>query len=331
MYSASGDGSSVIFDGSARLSVATVNASHLPSATISVAATVRVDAHADSWGAAVGFIQDNGDYERGWVLGWIGSCFVFSVATDEDGAMNYATSNASAYSTGEWYSLVGTYDGEYERLYVNDQLAVEAAKTGAIIYAPDTTLTLGAYYDNDEEYGLIGALAAVSIGEVTAAASPASPDPIENLLLQGNRLAIVLAAISILALLGGSLMGFMYLGQRKQQPRMNKPPQKPAPDVTPDVNIIEACETSAVGWPYPEAWSNYTLRSQNKLPDATLDMFNQLPPEMHTDLLWYVFLISIRSLKHSALLLMKPANVLPWQVAVGRTHAQHRTPHTTET
>ena len=178
-YSASGDGS-VVFDGSARLLVASANVSHLPSATISVAATVRVDARAETWGAAVSFMQINGDYERGWMLGWDDSNFVFSVSTDEDGVMNHATSNASAYSTGEWYSLTGTYDGEYMRLYVNDELAAETEKAGAISYASDATLTLGAYYDVNEEYGLIGALAAVSIGEATAVASPpptATPVP----------------------------------------------------------------------------------------------------------------------------------------------------------
>ena len=50
---------------------------------------------------------------------------------------------------------------------------------------------------------------------------------------------------------------------------MSKPPQELAPDVTPGANIIEAAE-----WPYPKAWSNYTLWSQSKLPDATLGMLH---------------------------------------------------------
>ena len=165
-------GGYVVFDGSARLAVASVDASHLPSANISVEATVRVDATQD-WGAAVSFFQDNGDNKRGWVLGWIDAKFMFSVVTDEDEVLNYATSEASAYSTGEWYTLVGTYDGEYERLYVNGELAVETEKTGAISYAADATLTLGAYYDSDEDFGLIGALAAASIGEAPAGARAA--------------------------------------------------------------------------------------------------------------------------------------------------------------
>ena len=173
-YNASGY---VVFDGSARLAVASVDASHLPSANISVTATVRVDA-TQSWGAAVSFVQDNGAYERGWVLGWNDAKFMFSVATDEDKALNYATSEASAYATGEWYDLVGTYDGEYERLYVNGELVAKAEKTGAISYATSATLTLGAYYDSDEDHGLIGGLAAVSIGAAgPAPAPPATPAP----------------------------------------------------------------------------------------------------------------------------------------------------------
>ena len=282
-YSASGDGS-VVFDGSARLLVASANASHLPSATISVAATVRVDARAETWGAAVSFVQVNGDNECGWVLGWDDSNFVFSVSTDEDGVMNHATSNASAYSTGEWYSLTGTYDGEYMRLYVNDELTVKTEKTGAISYASDATLTLGAHYDANEEYGLIGALAAVSIGEATAVASPASPDSIEKLWLQGSQLAIVLAAVTMLAGIGGGFVVFMYWGDRPAQRK--RQPQDPAPNVLPDVTANIAVEMTFTDWPYPEAWTNYTLWSQDKLPDATLDVFNQLPPEKHTDLLW---------------------------------------------
>ena len=87
---------------------------------------------------------------------------------------NYVTPNASAYSTGEWYSLIGTYDGEYERLYVNDELAAETEKSGAISYASDATLMLGACYNDSENYGLIGALAVIKIKEATTVASPPS-------------------------------------------------------------------------------------------------------------------------------------------------------------
>ena len=292
-YSASGvDDKSVAFDGSARLSVVSANTSHLPSATISVAATVRVDARAESWGAAVSFVQDNGDDERGWVLGWDDSNFIFSVSTDEHGVMNYATSDASAYSTGEWYSLVGTYDGEYVRLYVNDELAAETESTGAISYAPDGTLMLGAYYDDNEAYGLIGALTAVSIGEATAVPSPPPADPTEKVWLRGTELVLVLVAAAILLIIGGGFVGFIYRGNLQVQ-REPSPNLKESQDTTPIMPILVPGENANVlveatwtEWPYPEAWTNYTLWSQNMLPDATLDMFNQLPREKYTDLLW---------------------------------------------
>ena len=140
--------------------------SFLPRRAISLTAWVRVDAPT-RYGGIVGVLQDNGGYEKGWVLGYGPKHFYFGLATqgadDGDGKMTYLASKA-AYDVGRWYHVAATYDGQVMRLYVNGQLdTISHDQSGAILYANDAPLVIGRYKDRDEDFPLHGALQTVGI------------------------------------------------------------------------------------------------------------------------------------------------------------------------
>ena len=78
------------------------------------------------WGGILGVIQDNGDREKGWVLGYNESTFYFGLATegadDGDGRMTYLKAKTLSYDLGRLYHLTATYDGNKTEIYVNGNL-----------------------------------------------------------------------------------------------------------------------------------------------------------------------------------------------------------------
>jgi len=124
----------------------------LPQKNITVEAWVSLEATAE-WGGILGYVQDNGDFEKGWLLGYRDTNFTMALSTD--GSLTYLSGNASIV-TGRWYHVVGTYDGISLKLYVDGKLdAVTSQRRGDIDYAP-ARLTLGAYRDDNELYPMDG-------------------------------------------------------------------------------------------------------------------------------------------------------------------------------
>ncbi|MFK7817856.1 MAG: PQQ-binding-like beta-propeller repeat protein [Planctomycetaceae bacterium] len=134
----------------------------LPQEALTVEAWVRVDKTME-WGGIVGCMQDNGAFERGWLLGFRNSAFCFAVATKKSGKLTYLTSTRM-FEPGYWYQVTGTYDGSEMRLYVDGRLAAKStAQSGPIQYAPKGPFVIGAYEDENEYYALKGAVEQVSI------------------------------------------------------------------------------------------------------------------------------------------------------------------------
>ena len=79
----------------------------LPRKTFSVEARVRID-QTQKWGCVAGYSQDNGSYERGWLLGYNDDRFCFKLSTGK--ALGGAISS-EAFTLGEWVNLAGQYDG----------------------------------------------------------------------------------------------------------------------------------------------------------------------------------------------------------------------------
>ena len=128
----------------------------LPAKEITVEAWLRVD-QPQEWGGIIGAIQDNGSYERGWVLGFRKSRFSFAVAGKEGGgSLTYLTAKRD-FEPGRWYHVAGCYDGGRMRLFIDGVLENESTQQkGEIHYPPTAFFEIGAYHDQDEYFRLQG-------------------------------------------------------------------------------------------------------------------------------------------------------------------------------
>ena len=141
-----------------------------PSTAITVEAWAMVSESAN-WAGLASFIQDNGSYERGWMLGCLDGRFMFGLASlgdrkPTDPYPSYLTYMKAdgPFETGKWYHVVGVYDGTTMRLYVDGRLSAESKDQHGVICYPDQgVLTIGAYVDNDERHNLPGAIREVRI------------------------------------------------------------------------------------------------------------------------------------------------------------------------
>lgn len=140
-----------------------LNHATLPSEGVSIEAWVRVDTPL-TWGGIASAIQDNGSYERGWLLGFRQSKFCFGVkAIQGPGRLTYLTAPED-FTLGQWYHVVGTYDGKTQSLYVDGVKVAQATdQRGPIDYPPTGVFELGAYHDDDEYFRMTGALHEVAL------------------------------------------------------------------------------------------------------------------------------------------------------------------------
>ena len=157
----------------------------LPSTAITVEAWAMV-AQSSNWAGFANFIQDNGSYERGWILGCLDGRFMFGLASlrgnkPTDSYPSYLTfmKADSPYENDRWYHVVGAYDGSTMRLYVDGRLAAESTdQFGAICYPDQSELAIGAYVDSNERINLNGAIREVRIyNRALTAAEVASSMP----------------------------------------------------------------------------------------------------------------------------------------------------------
>ncbi|MEZ6017642.1 MAG: metallophosphoesterase [Planctomycetota bacterium] len=127
----------------------------LPSRALTVSAWVSIDAP-QRWGGLVGRLEDNGGFEKGWLLGYDEERFTFALssegADDGDGKLTYLRGRAP-YQRGRWHHVAATYDGAVMRLYVDGALDAESREqSGDVLYADFGGFVVGAYRDKDERY-----------------------------------------------------------------------------------------------------------------------------------------------------------------------------------
>ena len=128
----------------------------LPAKEMTAEAWARIDA-VQKWGGIVGAIQDNGSYERGWLLGFQDKRFSFALAGQQGpGRLTYLSADRE-FTLQQWHHVAATYDGTTMRLYVDGELAATSAEQrGGIHYPPATFYELAAYHDDNEHYRATG-------------------------------------------------------------------------------------------------------------------------------------------------------------------------------
>src|SRR5690606_15574884 len=111
-------------------------------------------------GEIAGFLQDNGSYEKGWLLGYGNRGFSFILSTtgadDGDGALTRINSRAQL-EVGRWHHVAATYDGTTMRLFVDGREDVTStAQSGDILYPERGRYAIGAYVDDNEFHPMDG-------------------------------------------------------------------------------------------------------------------------------------------------------------------------------
>ena len=168
-------GESAVFDG--KFSELVIGRSQkaaqaiLPAESMTVSAWVAID-QPTKWGSIIGHVQDDGNAERGWYLGYDETTFTFALSTkggdDGDGKLT-VLKGKSNFEKGRFYHVVGVYDGNVMQLYVNGQLEAESSEqSGAILYSPPSPLSIGAFHDTNEFHSLNGRIYEVSLYHIAA-------------------------------------------------------------------------------------------------------------------------------------------------------------------
>lgn len=125
----------------------------LPTEALTISAWVSVNTPRE-WGGVLGVIQDNGEKEKGWILGYDESTFYFGLATagadDGDGKMTYLKAKTK-YRLGKLYHLCATYDGEKTEIYINGKAENSTTiQSGDLLYPTNAPYVLGGYQDDNE-------------------------------------------------------------------------------------------------------------------------------------------------------------------------------------
>ena len=150
----------LIFENNQYIELDNKKAPALSSLPLCITARVRVD-KPQQWGGIVGYSQDNGSYERGWLLGFNRDKFTFKIAT---GSTLVETTAKTPFILGQTYDLAAIFDGKKATLFINGIQAAQTKLSGKI-NLPDipTPFVIGAYKDKDECFPMQGRVEYVSI------------------------------------------------------------------------------------------------------------------------------------------------------------------------
>jgi outer membrane protein assembly factor BamB len=120
----------------------------LPTEQFTVEAFVAIQ-KPQAWATIIGYFQDNGSYEKGWLLGYRKNHFMFQLSTGP----KLITVTSAPYKLNQWYAVAASYDGKTMKLYIDGKLVGSSTSaSGKIDYPPQGFLTVGAYRDKNEFY-----------------------------------------------------------------------------------------------------------------------------------------------------------------------------------
>jgi hypothetical protein len=168
----------LVFEKQQHLTLPEETYAKIPLDNFSVTARVRIDKPLND-GGIIGRFQDNGNYERGWLLGYNGSKFSFQFSNGESMVRVVAPQEAIL---GQTYNLSATYDGKNAHLFINGK-KVASAKAKGKIANPDipSEFVIGAYKDQNELYPLEGRIESIGLFDhiLTPAELSKHKDPTE--------------------------------------------------------------------------------------------------------------------------------------------------------
>ena len=151
-----------------------IAAADLPTKAVTLEARVAIR-RPTPWGGFVSAFQDNGNFERGMMLGYRDSKFCLGIATKTTEKLTYLTA-PNDFELNRWYHVVGTFDGQMMRLYVDGKLVAKSTEQkGNIWLPPSGVVALGAYRDDNEFIRLQGMLHEIAIHDV-----PLSPEEVQK-------------------------------------------------------------------------------------------------------------------------------------------------------
>ncbi len=145
---------------------------YLPDRDFTLSAWVAVEEPTE-FGGIVGTFQDNGGYEKGWVVGYDQDAhFTFALssegADDGDGLMTYLTGK-TPFEPGRMYHVVAIYDGTTMQLFVNGKLdASTNEQSGKILYPEQATTVIGSYRDRNEFHPMKGRIREMAVYDIAA-------------------------------------------------------------------------------------------------------------------------------------------------------------------
>ena len=149
-------------------------AAFLPERDFTVSAWVTVDQPRE-WGGIFSALEDNGEAEKGLVLGYDQERFYVGLATaggsDEDGTIEYLRA-AKPFVRSRWHHVAATYDGKILTLFVDGEPAASSTRqSGNVLWPADFGVWLGGYRDTDESNPHHGRIGDVKLFAVCATAS----------------------------------------------------------------------------------------------------------------------------------------------------------------
>jgi hypothetical protein len=111
-----------------------------------------------SWGAFLSYFQDNGSFERGFLLGNTRNQFAVGVSTNGSASLNYLKA-PEPYNLNQWYWVTATYNGNDLKLFIDGKLVNKTGvNSGEIKYAKNGWFTVGRYKDENEDITIHGKL-----------------------------------------------------------------------------------------------------------------------------------------------------------------------------
>ena len=149
----------------------TSSATALPTKALTVSAWVSLDEPLE-WGGIIGRIQDDGDRELGWMLGFDRSVFTLTISTtgaDDGDGRHTVLKGTTAWVPGKFHHVAAVFDGQAARLYVDGkEEAFTAEQYGEILYPAAQQLSLGSFRDANEDHRMTGRLRDIRIFDLAA-------------------------------------------------------------------------------------------------------------------------------------------------------------------